>query len=77
MSHAWSRTILPRPYIWRLTSLSFVIWPSVCSFDQGEVMAAGTVRNFVCAAGIVGKMERAGSGNLDSGLRWIFGLNAA
>ena len=26
---AWSMSIFPRPYIWRLTSLSLVIWPSV------------------------------------------------
>ena len=30
---------MPRPYIWRLTSLSLVIWPSVWPFDQPEVMA--------------------------------------
>jgi hypothetical protein len=33
---------LARPYIWRFTSLSLVIWPSVWPFDQGSVMAAQT-----------------------------------
>jgi len=36
------RSIFPRPYIWRLTSLSLVIWPSVCPLDQGSTMAART-----------------------------------
>jgi hypothetical protein len=42
MRRAWSRSSLPRPYIWCLTSLSLVICPSVWPFDQGEVMAAAT-----------------------------------
>ena len=33
-------SIFPRPYIWRLTSLSLVIWPSVWPFDQGRLSAA-------------------------------------
>src|SRR5260370_31545516 len=40
MTRACKRSSLPRPYIWRLTSLSFVIWPSVCPLDQAEEMAA-------------------------------------
>ncbi len=36
------RSSLARPYIWRLTSLSFVICPSVWPFDQGWVRAAVT-----------------------------------
>jgi len=39
---ARNRSILPRPYIWRLTSLSFVTCPSVWPLDQGSTMAAFT-----------------------------------
>ncbi len=39
---ASSKSIFPRPYICRLTSFSFVIWPSACPFDQGDDMAART-----------------------------------
>src|SRR3954447_8704578 len=42
MTRAWSRSIFPLPYIWRFTSLSLVIWPSVWPLDQGEVIAALT-----------------------------------
>lgn len=41
-NRAWSRSIFPRPYIWRLTSLRRLICPSVCPFDQGDVIAART-----------------------------------
>lgn len=40
MTRAWRRSSFPRPYIWRLTSFSLVICPSVWPFDQGDVMAA-------------------------------------
>jgi hypothetical protein len=33
---AWSRSIFPRPYIWRFTSLSLVIWSSVWPLDQAR-----------------------------------------
>ena len=33
---------MARPYIWRLTSLSLVIWPSVWPLDQDVVIAALT-----------------------------------
>ena len=36
------RSSFPRPYICRFTSFCFVIWPSVCPFDQGSVIAART-----------------------------------
>src|SRR5258708_15257340 len=42
MTRAWSRSSFPRPYIWRFTSLSLVIWPSVWPFDHGDVIAALT-----------------------------------
>jgi hypothetical protein len=29
ITRAWSKSSFPRPYIWRFTSLSLVIWPSV------------------------------------------------
>jgi hypothetical protein len=35
-------SIFPRPYIQGFTSLSLVICPSVCPFDQGELIAALT-----------------------------------
>src|SRR4051812_38972061 len=41
-SRACSKSSLARPYIWRLTSLSLVIWPSVCPLDQEVVIAALT-----------------------------------
>ena len=37
---ACSRSILPRPYICRFTSLSFVICPSIWPFNHGSVIAA-------------------------------------
>ena len=40
MTRARSRSSFARPYIWRFTSLSLVIWPSVCPFDQGSLRAA-------------------------------------
>ncbi len=39
---ACRRSIFALPYIWRLTSLSLVMCPSVWPFDQGSVMAAWT-----------------------------------
>ena len=42
MRRASRRSIFPRPYIWRLTSLSLVICPSVWPLDQGRTMAART-----------------------------------
>src|SRR3984957_16938263 len=42
MTRACRRSSLPRPYIWRLTSLSFVIWPSVCPLDHADEIAAQT-----------------------------------
>src|ERR1019366_10016844 len=41
-SRACRRSIFARPYIWRFTSFSFVICPSVWPFDQGSVRAART-----------------------------------
>src|ERR1700730_5773672 len=35
-SRACRRSIFARPYIWRFTSFSFVICPSVWPFDQGS-----------------------------------------
>ena len=42
MTLAWSMSIFPRPYIWRFTSLSLVICPSVWPLDQGRLIAAAT-----------------------------------
>jgi hypothetical protein len=42
ISRACRRSIFARPYIWRFTSFSFVICPSVWPLDQGSVMAART-----------------------------------
>jgi IS5 family transposase len=39
---ALRRSGFARPYIWRLTSLSLVMWPSVCPLDQGSARAAAT-----------------------------------
>jgi hypothetical protein len=41
-SRACRRSIFARPYIWRFTSFSFVIRPSVWPFDQGSERAART-----------------------------------
>src|ERR1700676_1115070 len=41
-NRASRRSIFARPYICRLTSLSFVICPSTWPFDQGCVIAAHT-----------------------------------
>jgi hypothetical protein len=40
-----SRSMLARPYIWRLSSLSLVICPSTCPVLQGSVRAACTAGN--------------------------------
>jgi hypothetical protein len=42
IGQACRRSILALPHISRFTNLSFVIWPSVCPFDQGSKMAALT-----------------------------------
>ncbi|MET4115906.1 transposase [Bradyrhizobium sp. JR1.5] len=42
ISRACSKSSLARPYIWRLTSLSLVIWPSVCPLDHDVAIAALT-----------------------------------
>ncbi len=47
MTRARSRSSLARPYIWCFTSLSFVIWPSVCPFDHGSLRAAWTASRSV------------------------------
>ena len=50
MTRAWSRSSFPRPYIWRLTSLSLQICPSVCPFDHLDEIAALTAAlSFVTA----------------------------
>ena len=43
------RSSLARPCIWRLTSLSLVIWPSVCPLDQGSTSAAATALSSACS----------------------------
>jgi dimethylglycine dehydrogenase len=40
MTRALRRSRFPRPYIWRLTSFSLQIWPSVCPLDQDNAIAA-------------------------------------
>ena len=42
MTRAWSGSCFLRPYIWRFTSLSLVICPSIWPLDHGEVIAAMT-----------------------------------
>lgn len=42
IDRARSRSSLARPYIWRFTSFSFVIWPSVWPLDHGSENAAST-----------------------------------
>jgi hypothetical protein len=42
MTRAWRRSSFPRPYIWRLTSLSLQIWPSAWPLDQPEESAEVT-----------------------------------
>ena len=32
--------MFPRPFIWRLTSFSLHIWPSVCPLDHDSATAA-------------------------------------
>jgi hypothetical protein len=49
MTRAWRRSSFPRPYIWRFTSLSLVIWPSVWPFDQGSPSAAATALSSACS----------------------------
>jgi hypothetical protein len=45
MTRAWSKSSFPRPYIWRLTSLSLQIWPSAWPLDQpGLVPSLGASR---------------------------------
>jgi hypothetical protein len=41
MTRACSKSSFPRPYIWRFTSLSLVICPSLWPFDHDEEIAAG------------------------------------
>lgn len=41
-SRALNRSMLARPYIWRLRVFSRLICPSVCPFDQGSRRAAAT-----------------------------------
>src|SRR4051812_42621345 len=51
ISRACSKSSLARPYIWRFTSLSLVIWPSVCPLDQDVVIAALTAALSLDAVG--------------------------
>jgi len=50
-----STPIDTRPYIWRLTSLSFVIWPSVWPLDHGDAIGEGG--------------DQAGTGPLEPGVQ--------
>ena len=44
ITRARSKSSFARPYIWRLMSLSLVIWPSVWPLDQSSEKAASTAR---------------------------------
>ena len=78
MTRAWSRSSLPRPYIWRLTSLSLVICPSVWPLDQGVVIAALTAAlSFMMPlANEATRLERARSSQASSSARDFFRIMA-